>query len=300
MFCRLPSPTPLVAPAAYTIGEISKLGTEHEGVAHRMVRDLYASAFRANPRSFRVHVQFVQVYVEKVFDLLADAGDGHSKLTLREDKSRGVYVDGARQIPAASADECLAVLQKASQHLKFAATKMNRHSSRSHALCQLRVEISTGGCGEGGGGGGGGAGGGAGIAPSNNDVLGLAVDHSKHVKWASGNKDHLATPSGSMADLLDGGPRSLQQWRRKSVQLIKHNLEASAVQAKTTRATMTLCDLAGSEDVGRSGAVDVGKTGAHKMGLAAQVKVIGLRVDAALRICTPAKQTNLQGLGNVV
>ena len=84
----LPSPSPLVAPAAYTIGEMAKLGTEHEGVAHRMVRDLYASAFRANPRSFRVHVQFVQVYVEKVFDLLADAGDGHSKLTLREDKSQ--------------------------------------------------------------------------------------------------------------------------------------------------------------------------------------------------------------------
>ena len=105
----------------YTIGEMAKLGTAHEGVAHRMIRDLYVQAMQCRPRSFTVTVQFVQVYVERVYDLLAEPKMGEaSKLTLREDKHRGVYVEGALSVPAASADECLGVLEKASGNLKCA------------------------------------------------------------------------------------------------------------------------------------------------------------------------------------
>jgi hypothetical protein len=58
----------------YTMGEMTKLGTEHEGVAHRMVRALYASLVRMGCRSFTVRVQFVQIYVENVHDLLSEPG----------------------------------------------------------------------------------------------------------------------------------------------------------------------------------------------------------------------------------
>ena len=56
----------------YTIGEIAKVGTPHEGVAHRMVRALYEEAMAMQVKSFKVEVQFVQIYVEHVHDLLIE------------------------------------------------------------------------------------------------------------------------------------------------------------------------------------------------------------------------------------
>ena len=41
---------------------------------------------------------------------------------------------------APSAEACLDLLKRGAQNLKFAATAMNRHSSRSHAICQLFVK----------------------------------------------------------------------------------------------------------------------------------------------------------------
>ena len=60
-------------------------------------------------------------------------------------------------------------------------------------------------------------------------------------------------------DVLAGEPESpgynkregLNMWRRRSVALVKTKLEKAS--ARVTHGTLTLCDLAGSEDVKRSG-----------------------------------------------
>ena len=58
---------------------MAKLGTAHEGVAHRMIRELYTQATQERPKSFKVSVQYVQVYLEHVYDLLdPDAGSRRS------------------------------------------------------------------------------------------------------------------------------------------------------------------------------------------------------------------------------
>ena len=235
----------------YTIGEMAKLGTEHEGVAHRMVRQLYVEAMSMRPKSFKVTVTFVQIYVENCHDLLTDPERGglssQSKLQLREDKIQGVYVEGATSIPAATAEECLNVMAQGTKNLMFAATKMNRHSSRSHAVCRLLVEIHHG--------------------PGH--------DHSQHGPPKShdalaGAADALSTPS--MKDLIsqgknavDGGPSDLKKWRRRSIQAISAKVDEKMITSKTTKATLTLCDLAGSEDVGRSGATGSSLAEAQKI-----------------------------------
>ena len=127
----------------YTIGEIAKLGTQHEGVAHRMIRYLYNNAANKDVAQFKVSVQYVQVYLEQAYDLLTESAgrDKNAKLQLRESKEHGVYIEGASTIPAPDADTCLGLLERASRNLKFAATQMNRNSSRSHAVCRLLVEV---------------------------------------------------------------------------------------------------------------------------------------------------------------
>ena len=85
-------------------------------------------------------MQFVQIHVERIYDLFAVAGSRDVALPLREDKVRGVYVEGATTMPAANVHECLALVERGSQALKFASTQMNRHSSRSHAICRIGIQ----------------------------------------------------------------------------------------------------------------------------------------------------------------
>ena len=109
----------------YTIGEIAQLGTRHEGVAHRAVRSLF-SHIDADGKatgaavSYRVQIQYVQIYCEAVHDLLA-GGDGSpassssslSKgLALRESKRHGVFVQGAVRREAETAEEAFMLLSE--------------------------------------------------------------------------------------------------------------------------------------------------------------------------------------------
>ena len=105
----------------FTIGEISKLGTPVEGVAHRMIRALYLFAKQeqaASAMEYTFSVQYLQIHCEKIFDLLAERATdqlGEARdvaLSLREDKETGVYVDGAVSIPATTTDACLDLLRK--------------------------------------------------------------------------------------------------------------------------------------------------------------------------------------------
>ena len=128
----------------YTIGEASSLGTAHEGVAHRMVRDLFAEMRDDFQHRYEVSMTAVQIHLESIFDLLGgearECGHAaHRPLLLREDRAQGPYVEGARSLPCATVDEALSHMRSASRRLAFAATQSNAHSSRSHAICQLTI-----------------------------------------------------------------------------------------------------------------------------------------------------------------
>jgi hypothetical protein len=94
----------------YTMGESAQIGTEHEGVGHRMIRCLYQRMARDKMHAYQVEVSFLQVYIERIHDMLAEKRTATGKpeeLTLREDKQEGVYVVGARkQIARCAADCC--------------------------------------------------------------------------------------------------------------------------------------------------------------------------------------------------
>ena len=52
----------------------------------------------------------------------------------------------------------------------------------------------------------------------------------------------------------DGGPDDLKAWRRHSVKLISSIIESASTAHQVTKGRLSIVDLAGSEDVGRSGA----------------------------------------------
>jgi kinesin family protein 4/21/27 len=82
---------------------------------------------------YTVTASFLEVYGEDIHDLLALNHNNPPSLPIREDSS-GVTVVGLSSKVIRSADEALSVLQKGTMHRTTAATLMNKHSSRSHAV----------------------------------------------------------------------------------------------------------------------------------------------------------------------
>uniref|UniRef100_A0A7S2QVI8 Kinesin motor domain-containing protein n=1 Tax=Triparma pacifica TaxID=91992 RepID=A0A7S2QVI8_9STRA len=82
---------------------------------------------------FTVTASFLEVYGEDIHDLLALNHNNPPSLPIRED-SNGVTVVGLSSKVIRSAEEALSVLQKGTMHRTTAATLMNKHSSRSHAV----------------------------------------------------------------------------------------------------------------------------------------------------------------------
>ena len=215
----------------FTIGEVGRIGTPHEGVAHRMVRSLFDHIATDATNTYEVKLQFVQIHVERIYDLFGDDNRASNQrgaatsLRLREDASSGVYVQGAVSEEANTAEQALGLLQAASTRLAFASTNMNLHSSRSHAVCQLSV-VKT---------------------PVRSPRATRSPDGGRSPRTPVGGR----WPSAS--DLLSKGEHAqsggsggvpalptLKNWRRRSVEILTDIIQAAAFDNKVTTGKLSL------------------------------------------------------------
>uniref|UniRef100_H2ZK90 Kinesin motor domain-containing protein n=1 Tax=Ciona savignyi TaxID=51511 RepID=H2ZK90_CIOSA len=90
-------------------------------------------------QSFKVEVSYMEIYNEKVRDLLDPNGGKQQHLKVREHKLLGPYVDGLQQLVSSSAQDVQELMSEGSKSRTVAATKMNAESSRSHAVFTLIV-----------------------------------------------------------------------------------------------------------------------------------------------------------------
>lgn len=99
-----------------------------------------------------ISCSFLQVYNEKIYDLLAishgalphllqqsraqvKGGENFLKeLMIREDKQLGVYVQGLSAAPVTTAEECLQLLERGQSNRATSETRANVNSSRSHTI----------------------------------------------------------------------------------------------------------------------------------------------------------------------
>ena len=92
-----------------------------------------------NSYKYNISLAFVQLYLESIQDLL----DIESKdIRIREDPEKGVYLEGVQWYKCNSPEECEEVFHKGELNRNTESTKMNLHSSRSHAILILKIEKS--------------------------------------------------------------------------------------------------------------------------------------------------------------
>jgi hypothetical protein len=114
---------------------------EARGIIPRAIEQIFGHIQRyASPRMrFLVRASYLQIYNEAISDLLKPE---RSNLTIREDKKRGVYVDGLSEWVVRSPAEIYGLMERGGAVRATGETKMNEVSSRSHAVFIVIAEQS--------------------------------------------------------------------------------------------------------------------------------------------------------------
>lgn len=88
---------------------------------------------------FEILCSYLEIYNEKVYDLLDSEVQRDQDLQIREDRSRNIIVQGLKSEPFTSFDEFNDIFLRACKNRKVASTRLNMSSSRSHACLILTV-----------------------------------------------------------------------------------------------------------------------------------------------------------------
>eukprot|EP00898_Chlorokybus_atmophyticus_P003663 jgi/Chlat1/4298/Chrsp29S04386 len=115
---------------------------EPAGIIPRACEDIFEYIRRdSEPNSkWLVRAAHLQIYNEVISDLLKPE---RTNLQIREDKKRGVFVEGLSEWVVRSPEEIAGLMERGAAQRATATTRLNEMSSRSHAIFIIIVENST-------------------------------------------------------------------------------------------------------------------------------------------------------------
>lgn len=118
--------------------------TSSPGVIPLAITDIFSYIRETPHREFLLRVSYLEIYNEKIHDLLAAPTSGASgpqeEIKLREDSRRGVYATPLKEEIVQSPTQLLRVIHRGDVQRRTGSTQWNARSSRSHAVVQIVVE----------------------------------------------------------------------------------------------------------------------------------------------------------------
>lgn len=114
---------------------------ENRGIIPRTFEQIFHTIEQSNNTQYLVFSSYLEIYQEEIRDLLESKSKG--KCELREDRDVGVYVNNLNKYICKNVQEILKVMQEGNKNRTIGATDMNEHSSRSHAIFTVTVEIKS-------------------------------------------------------------------------------------------------------------------------------------------------------------
>uniref|UniRef100_A0A671XFR5 Kinesin family member 13B n=1 Tax=Sparus aurata TaxID=8175 RepID=A0A671XFR5_SPAAU len=111
---------------------------EQPGLIPRLCSSLFSRTVQEaqEGESFTVEVSYMEIYNEKVRDLLDPKGS-RAALRVREHSVFGPYVDGLSRLAVANYKDVESLMSEGNKSRTVAATNMNEESSRSHAVFNI-------------------------------------------------------------------------------------------------------------------------------------------------------------------
>lgn len=116
------------------------------GVIPLAITDIFSYIRETPHREFLLRVSYLEIYNEKIHDLLAApvgggiGGAQQEEIKLREDSKRGVYATPLKEEIVQSPTQLLRVIHRGDTARRTGSTQFNSRSSRSHAVVQIVVE----------------------------------------------------------------------------------------------------------------------------------------------------------------
>ncbi|XP_054742880.1 kinesin-like protein Klp68D [Anastrepha obliqua] len=110
---------------------------ELQGIIPRTFEQIWLHINRTENFQFLVDVSYLEIYMEELRDLLKP---NSKHLEVRE-RGSGVYVPNLHAINCKSVDDMLNVMHIGNKNRTVGFTNMNEHSSRSHAIFMIRIEM---------------------------------------------------------------------------------------------------------------------------------------------------------------
>ena len=125
----------------YTMEGFHEKQHDLRGIIPRSIEQIFSYiSTSVSPRMrFLVRASYLQIYNENISDLLKPE---RSSLAIREDKNRGVFVEGLSEWVVRSPQEIYTLMQRGGSVRATGSTKMNEISSRSHAVFIIIAEQS--------------------------------------------------------------------------------------------------------------------------------------------------------------
>lgn len=115
---------------------------QKKGIIPRSVQHILDHINRTNHEiRWRIFCSYLEIYNEKIYDLLSLSGDAkQQQLEIREDKTRGLYVQDLTAVLVTREEDIYELMQQGAKKRSIAQTDMNERSSRSHTIFQLFIE----------------------------------------------------------------------------------------------------------------------------------------------------------------
>lgn len=110
------------------------------GVTDYAITELFKRIHADTFHRYRVTCTFVQIYLEKVFDILGGTMNSKIDLPVREHPYRGIHVQGLSEHVVSDAFGVYDLFNLGKKELIKAETEMGHLSSRSHSIFQLSIE----------------------------------------------------------------------------------------------------------------------------------------------------------------
>lgn len=117
--------------------EGTRESVEQKGVVPRTFEQIWSHINRTQNMNFLVACSYLEIYMEELRDLLKP---GNNHLELRE-RENGICVPNLHSVLCKSVDDMINVMNLGNKNRTVGFTNMNEHSSRSHAVFVIKIEM---------------------------------------------------------------------------------------------------------------------------------------------------------------
>ena len=119
------------------MGLLEQLTSSSDGIVPEGLRQL----FKRCSSDYNISISFCEIYMEEVYDLLCV---DDRKLTIREHAQKETFVENLLKIRVGSCEEAYKLVNIGLEHRRVAEQKLNRNSSRGHALLTVYLKPNSG------------------------------------------------------------------------------------------------------------------------------------------------------------